>query len=363
MKIIILKSDLCEAVANVQKAVATKAVIPALEGILITSLDNQTVSLQGYDQEIAIRTDISAKVIELGAIVINAKLLADMVKKLPSEEVTIESNEKEIVHIQSGTAEFDIVGMNAEDYPSLPDMEEKERIHIDGTILKDMISQTVYAVSDNMQKPTYTGSLFQFKNKEFVIVAIDGYRMSVRKEAISEDYTTEFIVPKKAQQELLKLIEDSVNVIIGQRYIRFDLGKYVVATRLIEGSFLDYNQTIPKEPTTTAIVNAQDVINAVDRMSLLSGDKVRSPIKATFTDKIEFLCESAIGKATEAVNANIKGDNVTIGFNNRYMIEALKNIDSDQVEMKMSGGLSPVVITPLNNKDAISLIVPMRLKK
>lgn len=362
MKIITLKSDLAEAVANVQKAVANKAVIPALEGILIKTTNN-AIQLLGYDMEIGITTEINAKVIEQGGIVVKAKLLADMVKKLPEEQVTIEANDKGIVHIQSGSAEYDVVGISTSEYPDLPALDEKENIHIDGELLKEMIRQTVYAVSDNMQKPTYTGSLFRFNNKEITIVAIDGYRMSVRKEDIAEDYDTEFIVPKKTQQELLKLIESEVNISIGLRYISFDLGDYKVISRLIEGVFLNYKQIIPKEFKTVAKVKTQDIINAVDRMSLLCGDKIQSPVKATVTDNIEFSCESTIGKATETVSPVIEGESVTVGFNNRYMIEALKNIDSDEVEMKLSGEISPIVITPLNSKSSISLVVPMRLKK
>lgn len=362
MKIVVLKSDLVQAVTNVQKAVSPRNVYPALEGVLIKTPNNQSVELLGYDQELGIRTKINARVIEEGSIVINAKLFSDMVKKLPNEEVTINVNDY-MVHIQSGTAEYDVVGINPVEYPELPAVDEKEKFSIQGDLLKEMISQTVYAVSDNQQKPTYTGSLFKVNNNELTIVAIDGYRMAVRIENIDSDLNTEFIVPKKTQQELLKLAESEVNIIIGTRYILFDLGEYRLISRLIEGSFLDYTQTIPKECITKAIVNTEDIINAVDRMSLLCGDKVKSPVIATFDKGIEFNCSSPIGKATEKVNSDVNGDKVTVGFNNRYMLEAVKAIESDKVLIELSGELKPMLIKPIEGNSCINLVVPMRTSK
>lgn len=362
MKIVVLKSDLVQAVTNVQKAVSPRNVYPALEGVLIKTPNNQSVELLGYDQELGIRTKINARVIEEGSIVINAKLFSDMVKKLPNEEVTIDVNDY-MVHIQSGTAEYDVVGINPVEYPELPAVDEKEKFSIQGDLLREMISQTVYAVSDNQQKPTYTGSLFKVNNNELTIVAIDGYRMAVRIENIDSDLNTEFIVPKKTQQELLKLAESEVNIIIGTRYILFDLGEYRLISRLIEGSFLDYTQTIPKECITKAIVNTEDIINAVDRMSLLCGDKVKSPVIATFDKGIEFNCSSPIGKATEKVNSEVNGDKVTVGFNNRYMLEAVKAIESDKVLIELSGELQPMLIKPIEGNSCINLVVPMRTSK
>lgn len=361
MKIVVLRSDLFKAVSNVQRAVSPKSAFPALEGILIKTTDN-SVDLLGYDIELGIRTQINARIIEKGSIVINAKLFADMVKKLPNEEVTIDVNDY-MVHIQSGTAEYDVVGINPVEYPELPAVDEKEKFSIQGDLLKEMISQTVYAVSDNQQKPTYTGSLFKVNNNELTIVAIDGYRMAVRIENIDSDLNTEFIVPKKTQQELLKLAESEVNIIIGTRYILFDLGEYRLISRLIEGSFLDYTQTIPKECITKAIVNTEDIINAVDRMSLLCGDKFKSPVTATFDNDIEVKCSSPIGKATEKVNSEVNGEKVTVGFNNRYMLEAVKAIESDKVLIELSGELKPMLIKPIEGRSCINLVVPMRTSK
>ncbi|MBQ5399073.1 MAG: DNA polymerase III subunit beta [Ruminococcus sp.] len=364
MKINVLRTDLSEAVSNVSRAVSSKATIPALEGILIKAY-GQKLSISGYDLEIGINTSIDATVQKEGEIVVSAKLFSDIVRKLPEEVVCIETDERMITYITSGQAEYQIVGMSSVEYPDLPTFEETESVELNGEILKEMIRQTVYAVSDNNSKPIYTGSLFEIKDKVFTIVSIDGYRMAVRRENVDNDIESEFVVPGKTQQEVLKLIkDDDENVImsVGQRHIMFKIGEYCVISRLIEGTFLDYNSTIPKEQKTEAVVNTRLIINAVDRMSLLNGDKIQSPVRCLFSnDEIHFSCTSAIGKANDVISCPVMGEEVEIGFNNRYLLDALKNIDTDEVKIVLNGGLSPMIITPVKGDSFVSLVVPMRL--
>lgn len=364
MKISILRTELSEAVSNVSRAVSNKASIPALEGILIKAY-GEKISISGYDLEIGMTTTIDATIHQEGEIVVSAKLFSEIVRKLPEEVVCIETDDRMITYITSGQADYQIVGMSSVEYPDLPSFEETDSLEIEGETLKEMIRQTVYAVSDNMQKPIYTGSLFEIKNKIFKIVAVDGFRMAIRQEAVDSEINTEFVVPGKTQQEVLKLItsdEVKVNIIVGMRHIMFKINNYSVISRLIEGTFLDYNSTIPKDKKTEVVVNTRKVINAVDRMSLLNGDKIKSPVKCEFVgDEIRFSCSSAIGKANDTVKAPIIGEEVTIGFNNRFLLDALKNIDSDEVKIVINGGLSPMIITPVKGDSFINLVVPMRL--
>ncbi len=364
MKISILRTELSEAVSNVSRAVSNKASIPALEGILIKAY-GEKITISGYDLEIGMTTTIDATIHQEGEIVVSAKLFSEIVRKLPEEVVCIETDDRMITYITSGQADYQIVGMSSVEYPDLPSFEETDSLEIGGETLKEMIRQTVYAVSDNMQKPIYTGSLFEIKNKIFKIVAVDGFRMAIRQEAVDSEINTEFVVPGKTQQEVLKLItadDVKVNIIVGMRHIMFKINNYSVISRLIEGTFLDYNSTIPKDKKTEVVVNTRKVINAVDRMSLLNGDKIKSPVKCEFvSDEIRFSCSSAIGKANDTVKAPIIGEEVTIGFNNRFLLDALKNIDSDEVKIVINGGLSPMIITPVKGDSFINLVVPMRL--
>lgn len=358
MKIIVLKKDLSEAVQNVQRAVPHKASFPALEGIYICTNKN-ALSLVGYDGNMKIETQINARIIRTGGTVIAAKLFSDVVKKLPDEEVIVEIDDKFIVTLTSGDAKFELIGINPIEYPTFEGVESKEKIKIDGETLRDMIKTTVYAVSDNNTKPAYTGSLFKIENGELTIVSIDGYRMAVRIEEVDSKVDTEVIIPKKALVELTNLIDSEVTITIGRRSACFTLNNYVVTTRVIEGQFLDYHQTLPEKTTTEITVETSDLINAVERMALLSKDKVQSPVVIKIGDEIELTCKSSIGRAREVVKGSVDGESLTMGFNQRYMLEALKNIDDEKVTIKFNGGLKPLVMSP--DKSVIHLIVPMRL--
>ena len=270
-----------------------------------------------------------------------------------------------VTYITSGNASYQIVGLSAAEYPDLPKFEETDKIVINGGILKDMIRQTIYAVSDNTSKPIYTGSLFEIKDKIMTIVAIDGYRMAIRKEQIDSDSENSFVIPKKTQSEVLKLItdeEENVEIVIGQRHTLFKVGSFYVISRLIEGQFIDYNSTIPTGTATEAVVNTREISSAVERMSLLASEKIPSPVKCEFScDEIKLTCKTSMGKANDSIRTTISGDDVEIGFNNRYLLDAIKNCETDEIRLILNGGLSPMIIKPVKSDDFLYLVVPMRI--
>lgn len=364
MKFNCLRTDLSNAVNNVQRAVASKASIPSLEGILVRAKDN-TLNLSGYDLEIGITTSIDATVNESGDIVVSAKLFGDIVRKLPEEIVNIETDERMITYITSGNASYQIIGLNSSEYPDLPKIEETDRITLPGGLLKEMIRQTIYAVSDNMAKPIYTGSLFEINENELKIVAIDGYRMAVRKETINSSSSTKVVIPKKTQSEVLKLItedDSDVEIIIGRRHAMFKIGSFYVISRLIEGTFIDYNSTIPKTKATEVTINTRMFSDSVERMSLLASDKIPSPVKCTFSgENISLTCKTSMGKASDTLSVPVIGADVEIGFNNRYLLEALRNAETDEVKLVLNGSLSPMVVTPVKDDNFLYLVVPMRI--
>ncbi len=364
MKFSCLRSDLSNSVSNVQRAVAAKASIPALEGILIKAYDNQLV-LSGYDLEIGITTNMEATVDTQGEIVVSAKLFGDIVRRLPQEIVTIETDERMVTYITSGNASYQIVGLSSAEYPDLPKFEETDKIVIKGGILKDMIRQTIYAVSEDTSRPIYTGSLFEINNKVLTIVAIDGYRMAIRKENIDCESENKFVIPKKTQSEVLKLIMDDdedVEIIIGQRHTMFKIGSFYVISRLIEGSFIDYNSTVPKGNETEVVVKTREITSAVERMSLLASEKIPSPVRCTFSgDEIKLTCKTSMGKASDVISTEIVGSDVEIGFNNRYLLDALKNCETDEIKLILNSGLSPMIVKPVKSDDFLYLVVPMRI--
>lgn len=364
MKISCLRTDLANAVSNVSRAVSTKAAIPALEGVLIKAYDNK-LNISGYNLEIGITTDIEATIQAEGEIVVSAKLFLDIVRRLPEEIVMIETDDRMVTYITCGHVDYQIVGMSSVEYPDLPSFEQTDGINVNSKILREMIRQTVYAVSENTAKPIYTGSLFEIENGNFRIVAVDGYRMAIRNENVDSESKTSFVVPGKTQQEVLKLLtddEENVEIIIGQRHITFKVRNYRVISRLIEGTFLDYNTTIPKEAKTEIVMNTRSIIDAIERMSLLNNDRVQSPVRCIFADdEIKLSCASAVGKASDVLSVPIIGDSVEIGFNNRYMLDALKNTDTDEIKLILNGPTAPMIIKPVKGDAFLCFVLPMRL--
>lgn len=364
MKFNVMKSDIVQAVQNVSRAVSAKATLPALEGILIKAYDN-TLTLSGYDLELGITTTVEASVEIQGEIVVGAKLFADIVRKLPEEIVSFETDERMIIYIKSGNVDYQIVGISSVEYPDIPTFEASDEIKINAGVLKNMIKQTIYAVSDNLAKPVYTGSLFDISEGEMKIIAVDGYRMAIRSEKTDSEANTKFIVPGKMQSEILKLIgdeEQEVLISVGQRHVIFKVDNYCVNSRLIEGSFLDYRTTVPRTETTKLRVNTREMINAVDRMSLLTSERVQSPVRVkVLKDSIKLSCRTAMGRASDYIPVSTIGDEVEIGFNNKYLLDALKNTECDEVTVILNGSLAPMIIKPLEGEEFIFLVVPMRL--
>ena len=364
MKITCIKTDLVSSISNVSRAVSTKASIPALEGVLLKAYDDK-LNISGYNLEIGITTDMEATVIQEGEIVLSARLFLEIVRKLPEEIVTIETDDRLVTYITCGQVDYQIVGMSSVEYPDLPSFEKTDGIVMEAKVIKDMIRRTVYAVGDNMAKPIYTGSLFEINGGMLTIVAIDGYRMAIRRENVDSQSETSFVVPGKTQLEVLKLLteeDENVEIIIGQRHITFKIRSYSVISRLIEGNFLDYKSTIPTDEKTMLVINTRKMIDSVERMSLLNNERVQSPVRCKFNNnEIRLSCASSVGRANDVIYNDIIGEAVEIGFNNRYMLDALKNTDTDEVKIVLNGPVSPIVIKPIQGDSFLSIVVPMRL--
>ncbi len=364
MKVTFLTNDLVQAVTNVQRAVSSKSTNPALEGILLKTGENCAV-LCGYDLDLGIRTQIDATVIEEGEIVLGAKLFCEIVRRMPEEYITIETDDKLITYIHSGVADYQIMGISSYEYPELPTFEELESFSIKGDLLKNMVKQTSYAISDNMSKPVYTGSLFDLKDGYLNIVALDGFRMAVRKEKIEGNLNFNFIVPGKTLAEILKIncSEDGViNVVVGKKHVLFKIENYSIISRLVECKFLDYIGTVPTGALTHIKVNTRRISAAVERMSLITSEKMQSPVRFIVADEgIKLICTTAVGKANDTVSVEYDGSDVEIGFNNKYLLEAIKNADTDELVFELNGPLKPLKILPPEGDSFLFLVVPMRL--
>lgn len=366
MKITCLRQTLVDAVLNVQKAVSTKSCLSALEGILIKTKE-MAISLCGYDLELGITTEIPATIEEPGEIVINAKLFSDIIRKAPAETVCINVDEKLIATITSNPAEFSLIGISPEDYPEMPKLLDSETMTIDCSTLKGMIRQTLFATSETDVKPINTGTLFEVSENELMLVSVDGYRLALRREPVVSNKKMKFVVPGKTLGEILKLLPDSedtkIEISIGKKHIIFYIENYCVISRLLEGEFLNYNAAIPSGHTTEVIANTRSMIESIDRVSLVVTDRLKSPIRCLFADNIaKVSCITTIGKATDELIVTMQGESMEIGFNNKYLIDALKNTECDEVKIQLNGSLSPMKIVPMDGESFVFLVLPVRLK-
>lgn len=365
MKIICKRQSLVEAVSNVQRAVSSKSTLPALEGILLKT-NSQAVELCGYDLELGITTFIKAEVQEEGEIVLSAKLFSDIVRRLPGDSVTITVDEKLIVGIQSGVAEFSIVGIPSSEYPELPSVTGATQLSMTHALLKSMIKQTLFAVADTDSKPIHTGTLFEIQGGVIRLVSVDGYRLALRRENVNCEEELHFVVPGKTLGEVLKLLSDeekTLSISVGRRHIIFEINEYSVISRLLDGEFLDYNAAIPASFTTEVDVQTRSFIDSVERVSLLITDRLKSPVRCIFDDgEVKISCTTSIGKANDELMAAIRGDSVEIGFNNRYLLDALRNTDTDEVKVQLNGPLSPMKVVPKEGDSFLFLVLPVRLK-
>ena len=365
MNILCDREPLLQAVANVSRAVSSKSTLQALEGVYLKASGNQ-LEMTGYDLELGISTTVPATVREGGEIILNAHLLLEMLRKLPSEQITLSSDDKLLTVIQGGMTEYTILGTPAEDFPELPAIGESNSFQISQSVLKSMIGQTLFAVATTDSKPVHTGSLFDLKDSVLTMVSVDGYRMALRKEKVScsDDYS--FIVPGKTLAEASKLLqeEDSpMELYISRKHILMQIGPYRVISRLLEGEFLDYQAAIPQSSTTTVRVNTRSLINSIERTSLLISDRLKSPLRVQFQeDSIKISCSTAIGKVNDQLPSAQTGPDVEMGFNNKYLLDALRACESDEAKLEISGPLSPMKVVPLEGDSFLFLVLPVRLK-
>lgn len=367
MKFICNTKELSNACNNVIRAVSTKVTIPTIEGILI-ECGSGTLSLTGYDFEFGINTTLDVDVVEPGAIVVNAKVLCNIINKLSDGDVTIETNGVS-VSIVSGAAQYNITGIDADDYPELPSVSNGTTIQFEQKMLYSMITQTIFAVADSeSSKPVYTGLKFEIDSNSLTLIGVDGYRLAIRKEPVN--YSGEamtFIIPKKTIRELMKLMdidsEEKAIVSIGKRHIVIEIENYSIISRLLDGEFLDYNNAVPKSIATTVLINTKDAINCIEKSLPVIENNQKNPIRCLFDkDEMRVSTVSSLGRVVDYVHANTAGDRVEIGFNSKFMLDALNNSDTDTVKIELNGPVSPVKITPINSENFMFLVLPMRLR-
>ena len=368
MKFRVERAIFLDAVLKMQKIVGSKSSMPVLEGILL-SAEKGLLTLSSYNLEMGMKKEIYASCESEGDIVINARLLADILRKLRGIDVEIESDDHLVCHIRSGEAVFDIMGMEANDFPEMPSLTDGEKLKIEGEDFCEMVKGTIFAVSQiEGTRPILTGINISVKEGILQFVAIDGYRLAIRRKKINIENEIEFIVSGKALIEVVKLIDENaeeIEIMVGKRLIMFRISGYVFISRLLEGEFVNFEKIIPSECKQKTTINCEEIIDSVERVSLLINDTFSTPIRCAFSkDELTISCATALGRAKEKMNINLDGEEFEMGLNSRYLLDALKACETEKIIFKFNGANAGVTITPADeaNKELLYLIMPMRLK-
>ena len=366
MKFSCTRSELQTAVSIAAKATSAKSPIPALEGILIETTMNG-IKLTGYDLKKGIYTCIDANVMEHGSVVLGARIFGDIVRSLPEGTVTVRT-ENNNVFINCENSDFSIIGTDAADYPELPSIDAQTGVKIPQKLMGDIIRQTIFAVSDSEARPVYTGELFEIGEGMLTVVAVDGYRLALRREpveGVEGEYS--FIVPGSALADLEKLCaatDDVLVIHLGSKHISFTIGETVLISRRLEGDFLNYRKTVPTSFRVEVRADRLFLQRTVERVSLIIDDKIKNPVRCIFGEnEIRVVCATGLGKAEDACIVEGDGGNLEIGFNNRYLLDALKAAPAEEICVCLNTGASPCVITPSDGEQSfLYMILPVRLK-
>ena len=361
------KSLLQAAAATASRVVATKSSIPALEGLLLEG--NTNLTLSGYNMQTGIRTAFDAEIHEAGRIVLNARLFGDIIRKMPDDVVVFSADEKYLVKLTCGDASFEIIGMSAEDYPEMPEVDDEYGMYIQQKKLKAMINETAFAVSTNESRPVHTGSLFEIGEKGLTVVSVDGFRLALRREGVEkiEGGAFRFVAPGSALREVENICADTddlIEITLGKRHLLFEAGSTQLICRRLEGEFLDYKNAIPRSNPISVEVDKKVMLESLDRVSVVISEKLKSPVKCLFDyDKVYLSAKTGNGEAKDVCAVKGDGKELEIGFNNRYLMDALRYAPADTVKMELNTGISPCIIVPTDGSDNfLYMVLPVRLK-
>ncbi|GFN31289.1 DNA polymerase III subunit beta [Paenibacillus xylaniclasticus] len=377
MKLSIAKNELNDAIQQVAKAASTRPAIPILGGIKF-EVTHQGVTLTASDTDISIQSfipveagdSIIARVDKPGSVVLPSKFIVEIVKKLPSDEVEIEVGEHFITMIRSGSTDIQMVGLDPEEFPVLPSIEQSDILQIPGDLLKSLIRQTIFAASTSEQTPILTGALVNLVNQDLRFVATDRHRLANRSAHVDSNPELRFsnvVISAKTLNELSRLIPDAsvlVDMVVADNQALFKIGNVLFYSRLLDGTYPDTSKIIPQTYKTELVVDTKNLTDAIDRAYLMSREEKTNIVRLVTLDNggIEISSSSSdLGRVTEQLEASrMEGEPLRIAFNSKYMLDVLKVIDSEQLTIQFTGAMSPIIIRPSDHPHSTYIILPYR---
>ncbi|MCX7714233.1 MAG: DNA polymerase III subunit beta [Clostridia bacterium] len=372
MKIICDKLQLLDIINTVQKAVSAKSTLPVLECIKIDAHADGRIVMTGNNLELCIEYGGVCTVSEGGNIAIDSKMFGEIIRRLPDGEVSVEVNEENnITKIVCGKSEFSIQALNAEDFPVVPEINEKYKLYIGQFALKKLIRQTIFAAATNNIRPVQSGVLFEVKDNTITAVAIDTVRLALRKQTVeASDYEFKFIVPGNTLRELLKILKDEdekIEIMVSDKHCMFNFGYFKVFTRLLEGEFLNYKPILSASNGIEVVVDTKALAESLERASLLINDDAsqkteRPPVRLKISyEKMEVNCITGRGRIHDVIPVQLSGDEIEIGFNYKFLLDALRATEEETVKFEMSSPHGSCFIRSLTDEDYVYIVQPVRL--
>lgn len=359
---------LSKAMNTVSVAVSSRTTLPVLKGILITA-ENGKVSLTASDLDISINTNIDAEIEEEGSAVVMAKLFGDIVRKLPNEEVTIEKEDEERVKVNTNSSEFHVISLPVEDFPEIGKREDNDKhLSINKEIFRRMIKKTSFAASVDESKGVLTGILTEINENNMSMVALDGFRLAFTKEEMRSESEEKFIISASKMNEIGRILSDDasededINLYLGEKKAVINTGRTEIIIRLMEGEFIKYRDIIPSESKTKVYVGREIFISSIERASLLSREGKNNLIKISINDDmLTITSRSEEGNVKEEMGIEKEGNDIEIGFNSKFMIDALKEIEDEKICLYMNTSVTPCVVRPAEGSSFEYLILPVRI--
>lgn len=364
MKFTCNKSEMNDAINIVLKAVPGKTTMPILECVVIEAQGDE-LKLTTNDMSLGIETRLPANIEDEGTILVNAKMISEIIRKLPDQEVYFESDDKENILLFCGKAKFNLSGKNHEEFPMLPQIEKEKKIVVSQFTLKEMIRQTIFSISNNENNKILTGELFEINGDEFKIASLDLHRVSIRKMQLKESYEgLKAVIPGKTLNEVSKIltggIEDEVEIYFTKNHVLFELGKTIIISRLIEGNFYNINQMLTNDYETKITVNKRELLDCIDRATLLLREAENKPVIMNVkNNEIKMEMNTKIGSMDENINIEKEGKDLRIAFDPKFLIDVLRVIDEEEVNLYMFNAKAPCFIR--DEDSYIYLILPVNL--
>ncbi len=367
MKFSCTQQSLSKALNTVSKAVTSRTTIPILKGILLEVNQDNTLTLSASDLDLSIEKTIEITTEEIGSVVLSAKLFSDIIRKLPNEEIQIEAQENNTIIIKCLASEFTIVGQPADEFPNIGEINEENKLIFEKDILKEMIKKTSFAASIDESKGIIVGVLIEMEEESFNMVALDGFRMAITREDMKNEEQKKIIISARILNEINKIISENeetkgISLILDEKKAIFLLNETKIVLRLLEGDFIKYDDILPKEYQCKVILNRAELLNSIERASLLAKEGKNNLIKLSiFRDKIIITSRSEEGNVKEEIFMEKEGIDLDIGFNSKYLLDVLKVISDESIVMEFNTSVSPCLIKPVKGREYVYLVLPVRI--